>query len=331
MFFSSILEIDPSQPTEIKKIKKATVFSKVLNVLSFGLSSEKKEHETFTAISILEQIYNGLKTMNVNNIVRLSVDNFDFYLDETGREQDLEDVVEIFNKMIDPLSSKLFDSLYLVIEHLEQSIKYLIEIRVKRKHQVGEYPIIIIVNGVFNDFILSENESIENLRKRMDVTFQNQSDYDNYISTKKMFFSEFTQRLESIVSQNIPIDDIKITNTVDIIKPKKPITKLEDIPFRKDSMPVFYGYYSFDKQIMYCFLWSQLMYDLKFEASDFRTIDEEGSVLMAISSAGILSSDYSWFDNNTINSNDNIEGLNTVESENDDFSDESFDDTSNDD
>jgi hypothetical protein len=55
------MDIDPSQATEIKKIKKPNALSKVLNVLSFGLATERKEHETFTAISILEQVYNGLK------------------------------------------------------------------------------------------------------------------------------------------------------------------------------------------------------------------------------------------------------------------------------
>ncbi len=329
MFFSSIMDFDPSQATEIKKIKKPTVFSKVLNVLSFGLSAERKELETFTAISILEQIYNGLQSINVNNIVRLSVDNFDFYLDDTGREQDLEDVVDIFNKMIDPLSSKLFDSLYLVIEHLEQSIKYLIEIRVKRKHQVGEYPIVIIVNGVFNDFKLSENEPIDNLRKRMDVTFQTQQDYDNYISTKKMFFNEFVHRLEIMIRQNIPIDDSKIRNSVDIIKSKNTITGIEDIPVKKDSMPVFYGYYSFDRQILYCFLWSQLMYDLKLESADFRTIDEEGSVLIALSATALMSGEYGWFDNSS-NTNETYDTFDSIESDSVDNSDDSFDDSGND-
>jgi hypothetical protein len=324
------MDIDPSQATEIKKIKKPNALSKVLNVLSFGLATERKEHETFTAISILEQVYNGLKSMNVDNIVRLSVDNFDFYLDDTGREQDLEDVVDIFNKMIDPLSSKLFDSLYLVIEHLEQSIKYLIEIRVKRKHQVGEYPIVIIVNGVFNDFKLSNDESIDNLRKRMNVTFQSQKDYDNYTSTKKIFFNEFVQRLETMIRQNIPIDDLRIKNSIDIISAKNSIKSIDEIPVKKDSMPVFYGYFSFDRQIMYCFLWAQLMYDLKLGSADFRTIDEEGSVLIALSTAGLMSGEYDWFDNSS-NTNETYGTIDSIDTDSIDVSENSFDDFSNDD
>ena len=280
MFFTAVMDIDPSQITEIKKIKQTSFASKILNVLSFGLTTEKKEHETFTAISILEQVYNGLKSINVDNIVRLSVDNFDFYLDDTGREQDLEDVVEIFNKMIDPLSSKLFDSLYLVIEHLEQSIKYLIEIRVKRKHQVGEYPISLIVNGVLNDFKLDHNETTDKLINRLNITLNNQEELENYISTKKMFFNEFIQKLEQMIKTNIPIDDLKLKKTIDVIKPNKSINSIDEIEHKKDSFPVFYGYYGFDYQIFYCFFWQKILEENNLSYDDSRYMYEDGLLIL---------------------------------------------------
>ena len=84
MYFNGVLEIDPSQITIFKKVKPSKLFAKLTDVLSFGALGVKKEHETFTAVSILQQINMGLRSITVKNVIRLSVDDYDFYLDEKG-------------------------------------------------------------------------------------------------------------------------------------------------------------------------------------------------------------------------------------------------------
>ncbi len=52
MYFSTKLEIDPSQLTLIKKAQPTKLFAKFMHFLSLGQLSEKQEHETFTAVEI---------------------------------------------------------------------------------------------------------------------------------------------------------------------------------------------------------------------------------------------------------------------------------------
>ena len=128
MYFNGVLEIDPSQITIFKKVKPSKLFSKFKDVLSFGALTEKQEHETFTAVSILQQINMGLRSINVKNVIRLAVDDYDFYLDEKGLDDDLEQAMFEFKAKVDPLESELFETIYLVLEHIDDHLKYLIEI-----------------------------------------------------------------------------------------------------------------------------------------------------------------------------------------------------------
>ncbi|MDQ1265824.1 MAG: hypothetical protein QG635_976, partial [Bacteroidota bacterium] len=152
MYLTGTLEIDPSQITLIKSVKPTKLFGKLLNMLTLGQASEKKEHETFTAVSILQQLNMGIRSVNIINVIRISVDDYDFYLDEKGVEDDLKQAMIELETKIDPLESEIFNNIYLVLEHIDQNLKYLIEINVQRKHKVGEYPIVITVNGMFSDF-----------------------------------------------------------------------------------------------------------------------------------------------------------------------------------
>jgi len=193
MYFSSKIEIDPSQITLIKKVKPSKLFGKLLDVLTFGAATEKQEHETFTAVSIIQQINMALRSLDVKNVIRLAIDEYDFYLDEQGIDDDLDHAMLEFKAKADPIESELFNILFLVLEHLENSLKYLIEIGVSRKHKVGEYPIIININSVLADFKLKKGESTEDLQKRIDKIFTSQQNYDSFIQSKWFEFNNLSK------------------------------------------------------------------------------------------------------------------------------------------
>ena len=150
MYLSSVLRVDPSKQTLIEAIKPTKAFNKFLHALTAGLTSKKEEIETFTAVSILQRINLCFRSMGINDIVRLSKDEIDFYLDTEGKKDDLQEALDQFDLKTHGVESEMFGTLTLVLEHMDETLKYLIQIDIKRKHPVGEYPIKIMVNAVGN-------------------------------------------------------------------------------------------------------------------------------------------------------------------------------------
>ena len=70
MFYKAIITIDPSQLTRIERVKPQKAFKRMLYILTSGSIADKEEQETFTAISILQQINAVFSSKGINNIVR---------------------------------------------------------------------------------------------------------------------------------------------------------------------------------------------------------------------------------------------------------------------
>ncbi len=288
MYFIGTLEIDPSQNTKIKPIKKQGFLSNFLNAVSFGQLSPKQELETFNATSILQQIYDGFASIGINNVIRLSLDNYDFYLDESGQENDLEKSLYSFTSRVDPIESELFETIYLVLEHKENNLNFLIEVDVKRKHKVGEYPIFIDLNCVFEEFNISNFKNEEDLFHNLLTRFSNQNDLARFYETHKINFSDFLDKVEKAAKTFIPIDNIvKKTKRV-LVRPNQKIAKLNQVKHLKSSQPIHYGYHGFDESAFYIYLWSDLMYQNNLFCNDFFITDELGNEILTIGENGFF-------------------------------------------
>ena len=73
MYLEGIITIDPSQITEIKKVKPTKAFKKFLHHLTLGGVSDKEERETFTAVAILQQLNATFRSLGINNIIKLTI------------------------------------------------------------------------------------------------------------------------------------------------------------------------------------------------------------------------------------------------------------------
>ena len=186
MFLTADLRIDPSQITVIKRISNANMLYRLYDILTVNTASQKVEQETFTAISILNQIQMGLVKLGVDNVVRINVDNYDYFYDTEAKKHDLYEAFLAIEKQLHPLESQRFNLLELVIEHERNDIKYLIDIKVKRKHKIGEYPIEIKVNGAFEDLVLEADESLNNLKMKLKTIFESQKSYEVYLKEKEV-------------------------------------------------------------------------------------------------------------------------------------------------
>ncbi len=292
MYLTGKLEIDPSQTTKIRRVKEFGLFKKFLSTLTLGKISPKQEHETFTAVSILQQIYMGLHSFKIENIIRLSVDDYDFYLDESGKDNDLETAMFEFSAKVDPIESELFNDIFLVLEHLKDSIKYLIEIRISRKHKVGEYPIVINVNGIFPEYKVAENETVESLQNRIRPLFENQEHYDKFISNKLAVFNKFLDELELAAKRFIKVDNVIKTSSVQVIRPRQRVCSADEIRHDRFANPVYYGYFDFDSYFFYSWIWAGMMYESNIYAKDFYLVDDHGKEIFGVGENGFNAGEY---------------------------------------
>ena len=90
MYFSGQLSVDPSQETVIERIKPTKVFRRFLHLMTLGGVSDRQEHETFTAVAVLQQFNMAFRALGISNLVRMARDDLDFYLDSEGKTRSEE-------------------------------------------------------------------------------------------------------------------------------------------------------------------------------------------------------------------------------------------------
>lgn len=292
MYLSGTLTIDPSQITMIKKVKPTKMFAKVLSAITFGASSERLEHETFTAISILQQLNMALRSLKIKNVIRLAIDDYDFYLDDEGQDDDLKEAMFVMESKIDPIEAEYFNTIYFVVEHNSESIKYVIEISIKRKHKVGEYPIIVKINGVLNDFRLEDGETREMLMDKMSSVFASQESYASFVDSKRSEFNAFVDELELAIRKFIKVDDIYKDISTKIIRPKEKVDIDSTLSHEKTTDPVFYGYYGMDNFVFYSFLWGSMCHSHNMYVNDFILVDDIGNNVMSVGDVGFNAGEF---------------------------------------
>lgn len=285
MFFSASLTVDPSKITRIQAIPPTKVFKKLLFYLSSGSISEKEEVETITAISILQQINRACRSIGVNNIVRLSKDDVDFYYDEEGRKDDLKETMDKFEFETDMIESEAFKTLELVLEHEDHQFKYLIEISVRRIHRVREYPIEVKVNGVLKQFDAGSEDTV---KKQLSSVFASNDAYEAFVKGARLDFDRFVGDLEMALRKSIKVDDIRVRSANKIVRPKE--TAAPGGPSkaraRNSAEPVFYGYPGFGDVMLYAWMWSALCHDHNIYIHDSDIVDETGAEVMSVGDQG---------------------------------------------
>ncbi len=295
MYFSSKIEIDPTQVTVIKAINQSSVFQTLFTGL---IDNDKKyEQETFSAMTILDQIHQGLQELNIKNTIRLAVDNVNYFIDYNSEDDDLHKAIFAVRKYVDPEGAKYFDNIFLVQEHHDENFKYIIEIRIKRIHKVKEYPIKIHINALYNEFKLSE-EDYENLNIKLGEIFESQESYNEFIKKKKTAYDIFVKSLFKTLGKKISVDGIKSSTDMRIIRPFKQINNINGIKFSKKAHSIFYGYPNIINHFYYVWKWVDFCYKNRIKLVNTKIVDEIGFKVMSISDIGVITSDYKTFDTN---------------------------------
>ena len=280
MYLSALLSIDPSQLTKIESIVPTKTYKKFLFLLTGGATSKKIEKETFNALGILQQFQSVFKAMKIDNMVRLSQDEIDLYVDREGEEGDLIDAISKYDLDKNGAMSEQFQTLHLILEHDDEYFKYWIKIKICKTHEVGEYPIIVEINALFKEYA---NKSRAELEIEFDKLFSVQKDYDYYLLRKRSQFNKFIEEISNNVKEYIHIDDLIIEQHKKLIIPKNIVLAPGDIKIQNyASDPVFHSYYGSDKSLFYTFLWLEfaMKHDISFK--DAIMFSEEGDIVANI-------------------------------------------------
>jgi hypothetical protein len=275
MYFTSKIEIDPSQITNIKRIKRDNVLIRLADILSQNVNDSKIELETFTVISILNQIKDGLEKLEIDNIIRLSINGFDFYLDKDEQEHDLDYAISNLDKKIDPIESERFENIVLVLEHYDDDFKYYISIKISRKHKVGEYPIKIVTNGLIRKFY-TEKFDEKHIKDIMRSSFDNQLSFSNLIANYRSKFDIFNSLLHNFLSKFIKVDGVNYKIYQKILRPLFVKGDIRKINFNYNSEPAFHGYPGINKHFTYNLFWMELCRDNEIKCEKFILVDHNG-------------------------------------------------------
>lgn len=293
MYYKGIMTVDPKELTKIKIEKPSGAFKSMFYSITGGKVGDKKEIETFTAISIIQQIYDTFLQLGVSNVIRINHDNLDIYYDRKGQKDDFSLAFDTYSIEIDDSMSAYFDRLWVVMEHEDEIFKYLIELSINRNHCVNEYPIEIIVNGLLKQTEGTETKS--DLKNNLKSTFKSQKQYNEYISSKQIDFNSFLSKLNFELRKQIRVDDIKQT-----VKTRLLIQRGDDEKKIKNQKPKYgdppYFYYGFDDFLFSSILWSDLIFDLGLNVANVELIDEAGSHLLDIGESGVVAEAGSIFD-----------------------------------
>ncbi|PWJ39125.1 hypothetical protein [Sediminitomix flava] len=300
MIFSANITVDPSQLTQIHKVEPTGLFKKVLFNLTKGLVADQEEHETFTAVSILQQLNGTFSNLGIDNIVRLSHDDIDFYLDTEGKKGDLQEAFDSYDLKIDESMSTVFNRLNLVLEHEARSIYYLIEIDINRTHKVGEYPIEIKVNGLLSEFKADNQDTADDLKNKMDAIFKNQDSYNAFQLKKEAEFKQFTGELKMAIMRNIRVDDVRVVHKKKLVASQSKVTNRKEYqptqPTGGYYEPVFYPYFGVLDMLFYTSIWSSMMHDNHIQINDVDVLNDSGELLQSIGDEGLDTADLNVFD-----------------------------------
>ncbi|MEZ4426585.1 MAG: hypothetical protein R3A51_02700 [Nannocystaceae bacterium] len=280
MYFTSDLVIDPSQLTELKKVKPTRSFARLFYYLTAGQVAEREEHETFTAVSILEQINTALRSVGVTNIIRLSRDDQDLYLDAVGRQDDLPEVMAAVASGAGAGEGATFSILRLVVERRDAALKHLIVVQVDRVHRPGVYPLRVTVHGLIRGLGEGEDE----VRARLAAALATQERHDALVAERRALHLEFVAALAAALRQQIGVDDLEVTTRAQIIRPRRPVTAIAEL--HHADKPLFHGHVGVDAALFYAWLWAETCCARDLTCRAFTLVDESGRPILEVGETG---------------------------------------------
>lgn len=285
MYLSGKITIDPSQLTHLDRVKPTKGFARFAHMLTGGLVTTQEERETFCAVTILQQINRVMRSLGIDNVVRLAKDETVFYQDTQGKEQDIKEAFQSFSEKAHAEDIHGFNTLDLVLEHHTAELSFLIDIRIYRTHRVGEHPIQITINGIPRQLSELKNESD---RGHLESIFDSQQTYDDFVTIQRDRFASFLVDMESAFQEHMKVDKVSVTSALKIIRPSQRVNRPDDVPRSSDTFydPMYDDEHGFDDMFFFAWLWAELCHSNEIQCHDCTIVDSNGADILIVGADG---------------------------------------------
>ena len=293
MYMSGRLAIDPQQLANIRR-KPTKGFRRFAEILTIGLIAEHEVHQTFSALSILQEVNSVLRSLGITDVVRFTKDDVVVYEDPDSNDtDDMRLVLDRVERDSRAFSSTIFNTMSLLVEHHLPEITVVIEVRIQRTHAIGQCPIQIIVNGLASTFSQEEDAATE----RMNQSFEDQLGYNAFTDHFREQFDDFMLELEEAVGRHMHVDKVRRSSEAKILRPNpqneqagrntsSSFSSSGNSLSSQHSDPVFQRYDSTSDAFAYCWIWSTLMNTHDIQPQDVTIVDEGGSAVGVVDSEG---------------------------------------------
>lgn len=292
MYMSGKLAINPSQIAHVRR-KPTKGFRRFAEILTAGLIAEHEVHQTFSALSILQEINGVLRSLGITDVVRFTKDNTVIYEDpDSDNTDDMRMVLDRVSQDSRGFSGSLFESMSLLLEHHLPAITLVIEVRVQRTHAVGVQPIQIVVNGLAASF---SQEAKETAAENLSRSFEDQLGYNAFADDFRNQFDEFMQQLEDAVRRHMQVDKVQRASEAKIVRPQQDSSTSAAFASSgaapgsasQNSDPVFQRFGAASDAFAYCWIWSSLMNSHEIQPHDVTIVDEQGEAVGVVDSDGL--------------------------------------------
>ncbi|MFV2058698.1 MAG: hypothetical protein ACC707_19725 [Thiohalomonadales bacterium] len=291
MYFSKNINIMPDVSVITLRQPPSHAFGKMLHVLSAGLTSKEEKKLAFTAMSVLQAINRAFRTVGITNIVRLAIDENDVYLDEYGREDDMPETMDrlLANTNINT-NAQIFDDLCLIVEHRVDGLVFIIETIVSRSPGQNQFPIMLTINGLIDEFTIGSAGSAKLVKKRLASIFESNEKYDALVMAKFQMFTAFSTNLERTLKKIINVKEISTAQSQRIVRR----TSKAHFAARshEHAALVHQGYYSYDDNSFYTWLWLDFCFEHDTYIRSTEVVTDDQMLLLDVGSEGKYASQF---------------------------------------
>jgi len=295
MYMSGKLTIDPNKLANVRR-KPSKGFRRFAEILTVGLIAEHEVHQTFSALSILQEVNSVLRSLGITDVVRFTKDDVIVYEDPDSIDtDDMRLVLDRVAQDSRSFSSAIFNKMSLLVEHHLPEITLVIEVRIQRTHAIGQQPLQIIVNGLASSFAKEEEDAAA---EKISQSFEDQLGYNAFTDHFRDQFDDFMQELEEAVRRHMQVDEVQRTSEAKILRPNQQdnaagqntaaaFSSSGDSQSSRHSEPVFQRYDSTSDAFAYCWMWSTLMNTHDIQPHDVTIVDEQGDEVGTVDSEGL--------------------------------------------
>lgn len=290
MYFSATMTIDPSKLSQLRR-RPTKGFRRFAEIMTGNLLSKQEEHETFTALSIMQEINIVLRSIGVADVVKFSKDDQTLYDDSTSSSSDDIGIAMDSLSREANYSQHSFHKLSLLLEHHLETLALIIEIRILKVHSVGVFPIQIAINGLDAD--MQSNGGRDTLSERLDQVFASQQSYDDYVESKKAEFDGFVKRMEEAFRGRMRIENLHSRVYANIVRPalkpsgdRRNNSNAPNSAEDASSPPIMQRYDSGSDSMMYLWLWSSMMHSNNTHCRNSTIVTEGGQPVFSVGDEG---------------------------------------------